>query len=483
MVNNFIILILFHVSLNMIVFPFNQVLLNKNGLLTKDSPEYNGTHFATDYFKTKLYTQMKIGNPYQTVKVLLSSETCAFKIGKSKNCVYDNEYLSYYNRNKSKDFTFTPLYIMNDKECNDEMGSTATDTIYAYTDIKLENETQFKKLGFFLGSDTNDKLCGIIGLEMDNIICQRIYNIVKHSKSREYINNYKFLLKYKNINEGLFIIGAELRDIVEDYDDKKNFMTKLSTRVGIYRWGVEVTKIILGEKNHTVDYSIPAEINNDFSFIVSGSQNFPHFNNSFFMEYFNKGICRINLYDNNPELKISEKYNVIECDKEKFGENDLIKFPKLYLYIGDYYQNKKFSLDYNDLFTETKYKYFFNIIFDKNPTSLVKLGKIFLKKYPINFNLDSKMIEIYDEYYQEDIEENNKNENENEKDEKKNENTNKNSIILYIIITVLAITITGILGYFLGKYLNKIRKKRANELVDEDEYEYEYTPEDKNAIN
>ena len=477
MVNKFIILILFRFSLNMIVFPFNQVLINKNGLLTKDSPEYNGTHFATDYFKTKLYTQMKIGNPYQKVKVLLSSETCAIKIGKSKNCVYDDEYLSYYNRNKSKDFTFTPLYSMPDKECYDEIGSTATDTIYAYTDIKLENETQFKKMGFFLGSDTNDKLCGIIGLEMDNIICQRIYNIVKHSKSREYINNYKFLLKYKNIYEGLFIIGAELKDVVENYDDKNNFMTKLSTRVGVYRWGIEITKLIIGEKNHTIDYSIPAEINNDLSFIVSGSQNFPHFNNSFFMEYFKKGICIINLYDNNPELKISEKYNVIECDKEKFGKNDLIQFPKLYIYIGDYYQNKKFSLDYNDLFTETKYKYFFNIIFDKNPSSKIKLGKIFLKKYPINFNLDSKMIEIYNGYYQEDIEENNKNEN----DIKKNNNANNITVYLYIIIIFFAITITGILGYFLGKYLNKIRKKRANELIDEDEYEY--TPEDQKIIN
>ena len=477
MVNKFIILILFRFSLNMIVFPFNQVLINKNGLLKKDSPEYNGTHFATDYFKTKLYTQIKIGNPYQKVKVLLSSETCAIKIGKSKNCVYDDEYLSYYNRNKSKDFTFTPLYSKPDKECYDEIGSTATDTIYAYTDIKLENETQFKKMGFFLGSDTNDKLCGIIGLEMDNIICQRIYNIVKHSKSREYINNYKFLLKYKNIYEGLFIIGAELKDVVENYDDKNNFMTKLSTRVGVYRWGIEITKLIIGEKNHTIDYSIPAEINNDLSFIVSGSQNFPHFNNSFFMEYFNKGICIINLYDNNPELKISEKYNVIECDKEKFGKNDLIQFPKLYIYIGDYYQNKKFSLDYNDLFTETKYKFFFNIIFDKNPSSKIKLGKIFLKKYPINFNLDSKMIEIYNGYYQEDIEESNKNEN----DIKKNNNANNITVYLYIIIIFFAITITGILGYFLGKYLNKIRKKRANELIDEDEYEY--TPEDQKIIN
>jgi hypothetical protein len=51
-----------------------------------------------------------------------------------------------------------------------------------------------------------------------------------------------------------------------------------------------------------------------------------------------------------------------------------------------------------------------------------------LKKYPINFNLDSKMIEIYNGYYQEDIEENNK----NEKDIKKNNNANNITVYLYI---------------------------------------------------
>ena len=476
MLNKFIIFLLFHVSLNMMIFPFNRVTLNKNGFITKDSPEYNGTHFAIDNFNTKLYTQMKIGNPFQKVKVLLSSETCAFKIGKSKHCIYDDEYLSFYNRNKSSDFTFTPLYSMTDQECYDEQGSTAEDTIYAYTDIKLENESQFKRVGFYLGSDTNDKLCGIIGLEMDNIICQRIYNIIKHSKSKEYIDNYKFMLKYKNINEGLFIIGGELKDVVENYDERKNFLTKLTTRAGIYKWGVEITKIILGEKNDTIDYNLPSEINNDLTFIVAGPQYFKHINESFFIEYFNKGICTINLYDNNPELRLSEKYNVIECIKDKFGKNDVSKFPNFHIYIGDYYKEKKFTLDYNDLFTENHYKYFFNIIFDKQPTSKIKLGKIFLKKYLVNFNLDSRMIEIYDENPQNYIDDNNQ----KGKDENKNDNINSNMYI-YIIIALFAIIITGIAGYFLGKYLNKIRKRRANELVDVEEYEY--TSETKNSIN
>ena len=471
MLTKFIIFLLFKLSLNMMVFPFMQAIENKNGIINKDSKEYNGTNFAIDYFNTKLYTQIKIGNPYQKVKILLSSDTCSFKIGKSKNCIYLDKYLSYYNRNRSFDFTFSPLYTEKDQEFYNEIGSTALDTIYAYTDLKLENEEEFSRVGFFLGSDTNDKLCGIIGLEFDNILCQKMYNIIKHCKARNYINNYKFMLKYITINEGLFIIGSELKDVIENYDDRKNFITKLSDRVGIYKWGFEVNKIIIGEKNNTLDYNIPGEINNDFTFIIASNKYLTFFNNYFFSYYFNKGICSINLYDNNQELKFSEKYDVIECNKEKFGENDLKKFPRFHIYVGDYYKEKKFSFDSNDLFTETRHKYFFNILFDKFPRYKIELGKIFLKKFPVNFNLDSKIMEIYD--FQDYNEEKGSNED-------KDINKKDNMILYVIIIIILSVAITGVAAYFIGEYLNKIRRKRANELVDD---EYEYSPETKYSIN
>ena len=162
--------------------------------------------------------------------------------------------------------------------------------------------------------------------------------------------------------------------------------------------------------------------------------------------------------------------NIISLSAIKKNLEKIIQFNFLIcIYIDGYYQRKKLSLDYNDLFTKTKYKYFFNIIFEKNIIRKTELGNIFLKKYLINFNLDSKMIEIYDEYSNDDIEGNNKNEN----DTKKNPDRNNNK--LYLVITI-----TGILGYFLGKYLNKIRKKRAIELIDD---EYEYNPESKYQLN
>ena len=74
MANKIFIFLLFKYSLSMMIFPFKQATENKNGDITMDSPKYNGTNFAIDNFNTKLYTEIKIGNPYQKVKVLLAAE-------------------------------------------------------------------------------------------------------------------------------------------------------------------------------------------------------------------------------------------------------------------------------------------------------------------------------------------------------------------------------------------------------------------------
>ena len=474
--------LLIKLALNMMVFPFKQVYEGKNKGITMDDEKYNGTNYAIDFFNSQLFIEMNLGNPIQTVKVLLSGESCAFKIGKSKYCIYEDKYLSYYNRNNSGDFNFTPKYNAKDIDFNNELGHTAEDSLEAFTDLELKNKTNFKKIGFFLGSDTTDKLCGIIGLEKDNFICNRTYNIVKDSKSRKFINNYNFMLKYNNsFDNGQYIIGGELKDIMQDYNESKVFKIVLTNRVYIYKFGVIINKAVLGEitsdtNNTLIDVDIPGEINNDRTFIVAGKQYFKNFSAQFFEKHFASGACGVRIYDNNPELMLSEKYKVIECDKKKFGKDELNDFPKFYLYLGDYYEERKIFFDSNDLFTEGKYKYFFNIVFDNNTRNKLELGKVFLKKYPVNFNFDKNMIEIYDNYVEESS-------TDDPATDGGNPPTPKKEFppwALGLIIALLVI-IVGVLGYFLGKYFNKIRKKRANELTDDD-YEYKTDTPKENQI-
>jgi len=70
------------------------------------------------------------------------------------------------------------------------------------------------------------------------------------------------------------------------------------------------------------------------------------------------------------------------------------------------------------------------------------------------------MIEIYDNYIIEDI----------KPIPYENGNDESNYLALYISLIVVLIAIAAVVGYFLGKYINKMRKKRANELVDDYDY-------------
>jgi hypothetical protein len=81
--------------------------------------------------------------------------------------------------------------------------------------------------------------------------------------------------------------------------------------------------------------------------------------------------------------------------------------------------NVKLEFDYKDLFTETKYKYFFNIIFSNSYRESWLFGKTFLRKYLTIIDSDRKIIQIYNSNYNKEKDE--KDEKKEEKDEKKEE--------------------------------------------------------------
>ena len=132
-----------------------------------------------------------------------------------------------------------------------------------------------------------------------------------------------------------------------------------------------------------------------------------------------------------------------------------------------------FDFRYTDLFRVKNDKLYFLIYFNKNNKSnRFKLGQIFLKKYLVTFNFDSKMIGFY-----------NKNiKNEEESVEKKYYEHD----IAFIILIIIGFIIFFIAGFFVGKKIyEKTRRKKANELEDEYDYESQDKKEEKpqNAIN
>ena len=467
MVNFFCLIILCNIAFSMIVFPFKPAYEKKNGNIEKESEEFNSTHFLNDYFNRELYISIKIGNPPQEVKVLLSSKVCGFKIGKTTHCINSKEYLSHYNRNKSDDFNYTKTYNGTFTEFGTERGYTAEDSIYAYTDLNLKNEQKFNKIGFYLGSDTNDELCGIIGFKMDNYAyyCNKINDLIRDFKSINVTNNYKWILKYNSIDEGYYIIGAEMKDLINKYNNKKLFNTSSLISLGECPWTFSVRNIKCGkdENMEVISKNKKCEIENDFSLIMGTDAYYKYLNLTYFYEYFQKEFCIKNIWR---KSQIYD-YLIIECDKKNFGKNDVIKFPNL-IYVVDE-DEKQFILDYNDLFTETKYKFFFNVIFNTKKNDTWTLGKIFLKKYLTLFDLDKRTIEIYNNY------------GENQSDNNESLNTTSiGEISFYICIIIVLLIITFVVAYLIGKNLNKLRKRRANELLEDN---YEYKAKEENEIN
>ena len=137
--------------------------------------------------------------------------------------------------------------------------------------------------------------------------------------------------------------------------------------------------------------------------------------------------------------------------------------------------NYTFELTYEDLFLEVNNDILFLMFYDPWNPKIFKFGKNFLMKYNFIFQLDPRNIGFMNFAKKEEKKEEQK---EKERRQEIIEQKKKMDIIWIIILSVLLAGI--IIGVFVGKKIwDKNRKKRANELLDDD-YEYKSTD---NGVN
>ena len=146
---------------------------------------------------------------------------------------------------------------------------------------------------------------------------------------------------------------------------------------------------------------------------------------------------------------------------------DLSNFPKLIFFSRNYKYN--FELDFQDLFVKKfDNNIYFLILFRQNNDNDIKddwiLGEPFYKKYTFSFNLDAKIVGFYDTIFPE-------KDKKEEKPEINKESSKAFKIILIIIFSFIIIALLMYLSFYYGMKLKEGRKKRANELK-EDNYEY-----------
>ena len=205
------------------------------------------------------------------------------------------------------------------------------------------------------------------------------------------------------------------------------------------------------------------ELNPLFELIIGTNDYKNSIQKDFFDFYINKKICLIN------EMK---GYNNFECDPDKFGINDIQKFPTLFMYNLDI--NHIFEMNGTELFFKLNNKYYFKVVFSLESHELNKwtIGKIFFRKYPTIFSSTNRLIGFY-------IKPNEGIVNDNQNIERVEDSKDGQAdSSLYIKIIIIALIFTC-LGLYIGKRLFFQRKKKANELTDD---YYEYDTEDNKDI-
>ena len=117
-----------------------------------------------------------------------------------------------------------------------------------------------------------------------------------------------------------------------------------------------------------------------------------------------------------------------------------------------------FNLTYKDLFIEENNEYIFSIVFDTNTNNKDGywiLGKPFMKKNSLVYDLDRKIIGLYKE---------------EDGGKMKEKNGSNNYIFLFLNLLIISILVIIGLVIYIIFYIKKTRKNKANELTDDFDY-------------
>ena len=449
-----------------------------------------------DLADTNLYTKISIGEPSHEIQAFLSVQHSYFSISSSKNIKNINDFQSHYNIIKSNSFK------------NILTGRTLAEANYnsmAMEKFKL-NIFNYKKREYY-NTSINDMI--FIYNNKDNvneksyylnigfqIINQKFfkerekYNFITQLKKRDIIGNYDWSIFFKKgpNNNGNFLYNPDyllnakgeilIGDLPNNYNPNNFNIQQLKKTYSkytplLFKWGLEFKNIyfyknnnesnIISNKNGTNMENISVtdvQININQYIILSPLIYFYKIKTYYFDYYIKEGICKINE---------GIEYKTISCEKsKKFGIDNLKKFPSLFMEHHEF--NYTFEFTYEDLFLEKDNNYWFLVALSsfKNDLEEWNMGIIFLRKYNLIFNQDTKTISFYNtNIIIEDI------------DDKK-----WNRIALISILTIILIGIFFIIGiiyiYICKKIFKSYKgKKRINHIYDNSDY----LKEDKIDIN
>ena len=423
---------------NLIIIPYLLIFLN---CLRNSFQSYITYNFKKSTKETKIYPDnllqndleitIKIGTPPQSIDLNLRSKVYTFFIASSKADLN----LPYTTFNETESTTL----IKENDEPEEYLGQEYKEGHKIYESIII-NEKEIKNISLILATKVLYKESGALGLRLiesheygDDL--SFIYQIKHHAN----LDNYAFTLKYDNDNKGELIIGSYPHLYDKNYEEANFVYTRAGTIGNNVDWVFDFD--VIRYDNKTINSIVKkALIKVEYGLIQAPYRLKKYFNDNFF-----NNSC-------NERFNYLKNIFIIHCDKSFEIKN----FKNLSFILKDI--EYEFILTYKDLFIEENNEYVFSIVFDSDFSegSTWILGKSFMKKYQLVFDLERKIIGLYKK-------------NTNKENYVKNQKINK--FVIYIILLIIFSCICIGLLVYLIYIIKKPRRNRACELND-DNFDY-----------
>ena len=348
-----------------------------------------------------------------------------------------------------------------------------------YSDIfyfqNLNNNQTKIELKFNIYSPQNKYKCGIISLKnpVYPYFGLEMY-FINEIKEKDLISEYYFTIIYNennslfnyndDLNLGIIIIGESPHAFNPDKYKKDEEIINNGNEFTLFinQMKFNTSKFNYSEENFKVELSFT-------SGFIKGSSSFrDEIRKIFFEELFKKNLCSEEYLEENLYIATHRVYS---CNNTKEVQEQIKLFPTLYFEIKQ--NNLSFIFTYKELFSLFNERIYFLINFKDGNYTDWKMGDIFLRKYLTSFNYDAKTIS----FYRNQVDEINSKSKVPDYIENKNASKVEIGKIIRIIIEIIMGIIIIVISVLLYKKYKSSRKKRANELDDDENYDY--TPKEK----
>ena len=408
-----------------ITFPFKRIL----------SHIINETNFYSNYEENKIYTSIDIGTPPKKLEVQIKMKQYSLCIRKDDS-IYEYNSSSSYKKNEDE-FSHTKY------NSDYERAIPSNETFILGN--KNDKLYDFK---FLLTTLTWYNMYGIIGLQIQENERKTInYNLVPQLKRKGLINKEVFFFNFNENNDNGELIIGQYPHLLDNFKD--NYFEEQIQTTGIHIQSEDIYYNLIfrsvfwnGTELHNM---ITIEINIETGYII-GTKSFEEYSIRFFSPYIKNNKC-VKKY-------VNKVYGAFICDD--YPDLNIESFPNLIFYNSD--MNYSFVFTYRDLFKKKDNKIYYMVVFDQRGyNNKWTVGNIFIRNTMMVFDMDNKIIGIYDKSKKKEI--------------IVKEKYNIVNVTIYIV--VIAITcaiIVGLIAFIIFKFVCKKKSKKAYELKEDFEY-------------